>query len=54
MLYGEGANLEVPRYGIFSTLLYFLSFRSTYCPQHPVRKPSNTTKSKMDRAFADP
>jgi len=54
MLFGEDANLGIPRYGIFSTLLYFLSFRSRYCPQHLVLKDSNTTKSKMDRAFAGP
>ena len=54
MLFGVGENLGVLRYGIFSTLLYFLSFRSRYCPQHPVHKHSNTTKSKMDTAFADP
>lgn len=26
MLFGEGANLGVPRYGIFSPILYFLFF----------------------------
>jgi hypothetical protein len=33
---------------------YFLSFRSRRRPQHPVLKHSNTTKSEMDGAFADP